>query len=79
MATQPDMILQFAHLLKETYQNKTISINGIMHTIKNPKIFCEGYVSLNGRPSQPFLDQRIDLSKQPYNLSHRNWVLPFQP
>ena len=59
MATQPDMILQFAHFLKEEYQKKGI---------ENPKITVESYVSLNGSGSRLFVDNSIDLTKEKESL-----------
>jgi len=69
MATQPDMILQFAHHLKDVYSKKGI---------ENPKVTVESYVTLNGRPSRPFIDPEIDLSTQARGLKHKEWILPFK-
>lgn len=69
MSTQPDMILQFAHHLKELYANK-----GFI----NPKIYCNSKVSLNGRRSQVFIDPMIDLGSQPRDLHHKTWINSFQ-
>ena len=69
MSTQPDMILQFAHHLKETYQEK-----GFI----NPKVYCDSKVSLNGRRSQVFVDPEIDLGNQIRNFRHKTWITSFQ-
>ncbi|MBS1662744.1 MAG: HTTM domain-containing protein [Bacteroidetes bacterium] len=64
MSTQPDMILQYAHYLKDVYQNKEVTV--------------ESYVTLNGSGSRLFIDSTIDLGRQPYNLSPKTWILPFK-
>ncbi|MGK7394886.1 MAG: HTTM domain-containing protein [Candidatus Cyclobacteriaceae bacterium M3_2C_046] len=69
MATQPDMILQFAHYLKDIYQQKGI---------KYPKIYARAYVSLNGEGSRNMVDSTVDLTRQPYDLRHRHWVIPYR-
>jgi hypothetical protein len=69
MATQPDMILQYAHHLKEVYQEKGV---------KDPVVTVESYVTLNGSGSRLFIDSTVDLAKQPENLYHKTWILPFQ-
>lgn len=79
MATQPDMILQYARLLKEHYNGKTLHYGDYKFKIDDPAIYARIYVSLNGRPSQLFVDKKHDLSELPYNLKHRNWIEPFQP
>ncbi len=69
MATQPDMILQFAHFLKEVYQKK--GINNIVITTK-----C--YVTLNGMPSRLFINTSTDLLKEKENFYHKSWILPYE-
>lgn len=77
MATQPDMIVQYAQLLKKYYDGKTLVYGDQTFEIKDPAIHAEIYVSLNGRPSKLFVDKKHDLSLLPYNLCHRNWIEPF--
>ncbi|MDQ3395205.1 MAG: HTTM domain-containing protein [Bacteroidota bacterium] len=69
MATQPDMILQFAHFLKEEYQEKGIT---------DPKITVESYVSLNGSGSRLFIDGTVNLAKEKESFMAKKWVLPFK-
>ncbi|MFY9311141.1 MAG: HTTM domain-containing protein [Bacteroidia bacterium] len=69
MATQPDMILQYAHLLKEKYEQKGIN---------NPQVRVESYVTLNGSGSRMFLDSSIDLAKEKESLLPKAWILPFE-
>ncbi len=54
MATQPDMILQFAHFLAREWEEKG------MHS---PQVRADSYVSLNGRRSQRYIDPEVDLEK----------------
>ncbi|MEX0719861.1 MAG: HTTM domain-containing protein [Balneolaceae bacterium] len=68
MSTQPDFILEYAHFLKNHYQQQ-----GINH----PKIYVESFVALNGRQSQSYIDPDVDLSEIEASLKHRTWILPF--
>jgi hypothetical protein len=70
MAMQPDMIVSFAHFLKQHY-----AAQGMV----NPRVRAEVYVTLNGRPSRLYLDSTIDLSAQNDNFSQKHWILPFTP
>jgi hypothetical protein len=69
MSTQPDMIWQFAHFLEEKYKEQGA---------KDVSVKVESYVALNGRRSRPFIDPRVDLTKEKYNLCPRKWILPFE-
>lgn len=79
MATQPDMIIQYARILKTYYNGRKLEFAGQQFVIENPEVYAQIYVSLNGRPSQLFVDKKVDLSLQPYNLKHRDWIEPFTP
>lgn len=68
MATQPDMILQFAHYLEDHYQKQGI---------EDVKITAESHVTLNGRRSQLLVDPDVDLTKIERGFSHKDWVRPF--
>jgi len=68
MSTQPDMILQYAHYLKDVYTKKGI---------KDPIITTECYVTLNGSGSMLYVDSTIDLSKEKESLLSKKWILPF--
>ena len=67
MSTQPDFILQFAHLLRDYYHK-----NGY----PNPQVFADVYVSLNGRLGQIFVNPHIDLAKEQESFKPKNWILP---
>ncbi|UZR96930.1 HTTM domain-containing protein [Chondrinema litorale] len=69
MATQPDMILQFAHYIRDEYKQQGIT---------EPAIYAEAYVTLNGEGSRLFIDPTIDLSNIKESFEHKWWVLPYQ-
>ena len=79
MATQPDMILQYADFLKNKFNDTIIKVDDSLFKIKNPSVHAEIYVSLNGRPSQLFVSKKHDLTSFSYNLAHRNWLEPYTP
>jgi len=68
MSTQPDMILEFAHFLKDEYQKKGFH---------SPQIKVLSYVSLNGQGSRPFINPDIYLGKIEDSFEEKNWILPF--
>jgi len=68
MSTQPDMILQFAHHLADVYKNKGY---------RNPIVRCQSRVSLNGIPSQPLVDPKVNLAAIDRDWKHKWWLLPF--
>lgn len=70
MATQPDMILQYAHYLHTIYQHKGV---------KDPIITVEDYVTLNGSGSRLYIDSTIDLARQQESFLPTTWILPFHP
>ena len=78
MATQPDMILQYAQIIKTHYDGKTLHYGNHTFLIENPEIRAKIYVSLNGRPSQIFVDKKHDLTQSKYNVYHRTWIEPFK-
>ncbi|SHI68212.1 HTTM domain-containing protein [Aquimarina spongiae] len=69
MATQPDFILQYAHYLKQHFENQG-------H--QNVEIYVESYVALNGRLSSPYIDPNVDLGKQKESFKHKTWIIPFK-
>ncbi|SDZ99075.1 HTTM domain-containing protein [Pedobacter hartonius] len=68
MATQPDMILQYAHLLAREYQKKGI---------KHPVVTAESYVTLNGIGSRLYIDSTVNLTNEKETFDHKKWILPF--
>ena len=67
MSTQPDLILRYAHYLASVYRQRGL---------KNPAVYAECYVALNGERSRPFTNPNIDLSKQSFSWQHYKWILP---
>ena len=68
MSSQPDFILQYAHMLRDHY---------ITEGIKNPEVYVKSYVTLNGRLSKPFIDTKINLSNEKESFASKKWILPF--
>jgi hypothetical protein len=68
MATQPDMILQYAHFLAHEYQKKGIA---------NPIVTAESYVTLNGSGTRLYIDSTVNLANEQETMGHKNWILPF--
>ena len=69
MATQPDMILQFAHFLRDELKKQ-----GLV----NPQVRAESWVSLNGARSRLYTDTAIDLTKEKESFLAKTWILPFK-
>jgi hypothetical protein len=67
MSTQPDMILQYAHLLADHYAKRNFN---------DPQVYAEVYVALNGRLSQQLIDPAVDLAKEKESFAHKSWILP---
>jgi hypothetical protein len=69
MATQPDMILQYAHFLKDHFRSQG-------H--ENIEIYVECYVALNGMKSKPFIDPNRNLLEIEDSFRHKDWILPWE-
>ncbi|WP_394826755.1 HTTM domain-containing protein [Pendulispora albinea] len=69
MSTQPDMILEFAHIVAEDFARKG-----------HPAIeaHVEATVALNARRPQPLIDPRADLVREEDGLGPKAWILPFR-
>lgn len=68
MATQPDLILQYAHIIKQEVESRGL---------KNPIINAEVYVTLNGSRSRLFIDPKVNLAELEDGLKHKDWILDF--
>ena len=66
MATQPDLILQYAHIIKEEVESRGL---------KNPIINAEVYVTLNGSRSKLFIDPEVDLTTLQDDYKPKDWIL----
>ncbi len=69
MSTQPDMMVQYAHYLKEYYEQK-----GLV----NAKVYADVFVSLNGSGSKRFIDSSVDLSAEENNWKAKPWILEYE-
>ncbi len=69
LATQPDLILQFAHYLEDIYREQGI---------EDPVITAEAYVTLNGSGSRLFIDPNTDLTEMNDSFAPKNWILPYE-
>ena len=69
MSTQPDLILKYAHHLAKVFKAKGVT---------EPKVYAEVYVTLNGAPSQPFIDPAVDLAAKKLSWRPYDWVLPYE-
>lgn len=67
LATQPDMILQYAHALADEHQRRQGA---------RPRVFAEAWVSLNGAPPQLLIDPERDLAGLPRDASVERYVRP---
>jgi hypothetical protein len=66
MATQPDMMIDYARFLKKEYEKKGI---------KDAAVKAQSYVTLNGSGSREFIDPTVDLSLLSNSfLENKDWV-----
>lgn len=68
MSFQPDFILEYAHYLGDHFKKDG-------H--KNIEVYVDCYVALNGRLSERFISNKVNLYKQKESFKHKNWILPF--
>ncbi|HEY8402766.1 MAG TPA: HTTM domain-containing protein [Cytophagaceae bacterium] len=66
MATQPDMILQFAHILRDYYSKQ-----GFI----DPQVYVDSYVALNGRLGRAMISPETDLAKEKESFKHKSWII----
>ncbi|MCB0397820.1 MAG: HTTM domain-containing protein [Flavobacteriales bacterium] len=70
MATQPDMILQFAHHIHNVYREKGMA---------DPHVRVESYATLNGSGSRTFIDHSVNLAAESESFRPKHWILPYTP
>lgn len=68
MSFQPDMILQFAHYLRDYYL-----ANGLGET----EIRVEAYASVNGKGSALLIDPTVDLTKVKDSFGPKTWITDY--
>lgn len=69
MSVRPDHLIQFAHYLRDQYS--------IKYDIENPVVNAQMYVSINGRPSALLIDKDVDLSKEKFEIRHKDFLKPY--
>jgi len=67
MSTQPDHILQLAHLIADDFRDRGV---------RDPEVRVDAFASLNGRPRQRLIDPSVDLARETDSLAPRAWILP---
>ncbi|SFE61790.1 HTTM domain-containing protein [Spirosoma endophyticum] len=68
MSTQPDMLLQYAHLLRDYYAQ---------HGYHNPEVYVDSYVALNGRLGKPLISPDINLASEQESFAPKTWITSF--
>jgi len=67
MAMQPDMVVQFAHVLHRHYAALGMT---------DPKVTAEVWVTLNGAPSALLVDPHRDLARESLGIHRCDWIMP---
>ncbi len=67
MSTQPDHILQLAHIVADDYRAK-----GVI----DPEVRVDAFASLNGKPRQRLIDPSVDLARETDSLAPKSWIFP---
>ena len=70
MSFQPDMILEYAHYLGDQYL--WFGEGGEV------QVFTDSFVALNGRKSQRFINNSVDLFSEKKSLRNKKWILPLK-
>lgn len=68
MSTQPDMLLQYAHILRDYYTQEGF---------KNPEVYVDSYVTLNGRLGRPLVSPSVNLADKEDSFKHKEWITSF--
>jgi len=69
MSTQPDLILQYAHILDKEFKSIGVS---------DPLVRADIFVALNGRRNKRFIDPAVDLSEIEDGWQHKQWILGYE-
>jgi hypothetical protein len=62
MATQPDLILQYAHHVARRFG-------------PGVEVRADAWASLNGRPSERLVDPNVDLAQEVDTLAPKRWIM----
>lgn len=66
MSVHPEMLLQFAHYLRERWPTPNVAV------------YAVSYVTLNDHRPALLVDPTVDLSREEVTLGRSQWILPFQ-
>jgi hypothetical protein len=67
MATQPDMIEQYARHLRERFEAEGY---------RDVRVFADSWVAFNGRRSQRLVDPTVDLGSTERSFAPKRWIVP---
>lgn len=68
MATQPDLILQYARIIEEQYKSQGVN---------DPVVKADVQVTLNGRRSRTYVRPDVDLTEIEDGCGERWWLMPW--
>ena len=66
MSITPDMILQFAHFLRDKFKREG----------RDVAIYVETLTTFNGRAAKQLIDPTVDLARIEESLKFKTWILP---
>ncbi|WP_417458094.1 HTTM domain-containing protein [Kordiimonas sp.] len=70
MVARPDMILEFAHHLRDHWKR--------VYSLRAPQVFVRSFVSVNGRPYERFIDETTDLATVERTfIAQDGWIRPY--
>lgn len=69
MSPQPDMVLEAAQIVAADFRARGVD---------RPRVYADGFASLNGRPLQRLIDPRVDLARESDGFSNKTWILPMK-
>ncbi len=71
VATQPDMILQFAQIVANDFRTRGV--------VARPQVFATAVVTLNGRAPRNLVDPTVDLAPLHDGVAPKSWIVPLDP
>ncbi len=69
-ATQPDMILELAHIVARTHAAQAAQAGGPV------RVYADAMVSFNGRMRSRLIDPTVDLAAEEDGFAPKAWILP---
>ena len=67
IATQPDMILETAHIIARDFASRSHS---------SVQVFADVFVAMNGRENARLVDPEVDLAAVNHSLAPKTWLFP---